>query len=114
MLIKVTNRIVVEAIERNSNDCISCIFICFNKLFNAFNNKEISQLDCSIKNLKSVNDDYTGLYSDVKLRKLFTLSDEEKILKDTADPNLKSNNITMNANVDSKKSKSVSCSCQIV
>ncbi len=74
MLVKVTNKIIMEAIDRESKDNISCIFLCFDNLYQQFIKKDISEIDNSIRYLRYLTTDFNDLYEKTITKNLYKLN----------------------------------------
>ena len=83
MLVKVTNKIIMEAIDRESKDNISCIFLCFNNLFQTFINKEIDEIEFAIRTLRYYSMDFNDLYEKTITKSLYKLNKPNKDIKIT-------------------------------
>ena len=88
MLVKVTNKIIMEAIDRESKDNISCIFLCFNNLFQTFINKKIEEIEFAIRTLRSYSMDFNDLYEKTISKSLYKLKTPSKDFKNILDKNI--------------------------
>jgi len=71
LLINIENNILKEAIDRDSRDNISCIFICFNNFHEVFLQKEIEKLKISIDKLRNNFVEFESLYDNLLAKKFY-------------------------------------------
>lgn len=70
LLLNIENNILKEAIDRDSRDNISCIFICFQNFFEIFKKKEINKIKIAIEKLRNTSNELDSLYDEL-LNKYF-------------------------------------------
>jgi hypothetical protein len=70
-LVKITNKLIIEAIDRESKDNISCIVLFFDNLYQKFINKDIEDIDTTIRNLRYASVDYNDLYENLITKSLY-------------------------------------------
>lgn len=65
MLSTVCNNVIKEAIDHESKDNISCIFLCFNNLYQMFIDKNILEISSAIMKLRYSIEEFNDLYDNL-------------------------------------------------
>lgn len=68
MLEKVVINLIKEAIDKNSKDNISCIFLCMENLYNVYKEKDLIKVRNSIERLNISQLDCDNLYPDFSMK----------------------------------------------
>ena len=65
LLINIENNILKEAIDRDSRDNVSCIFICFKNFYDVFFQKDYEKIKISIETLRNTSTEFDSLYDNL-------------------------------------------------
>lgn len=109
-LVKITNKLIIEAVERGSKDNITCIVLFFDNLNLKFKNKNLEEINETIKNLMYSSEENNDLYGNFITKKLYEDSINTEKLKTSEckysvikSPNIKSSdNLKINNNYNNK------------
>ena len=95
LLVNVENNILKEAVDRDSKDNISCIFICFKNLYDVFIEKNIEKIQNSINIIRNTVNEFDNLYDNLKDKDFFNENSlkikEKENNKNKLDENFKKN-----------------------
>jgi hypothetical protein len=115
MLELIITTLIKEAITKDSRDNISCVFLCFENLYNLFANRKTQKIETCIERLKYSELDYENLYDKLSTKLLYNWIKPQSTLFNRGDTTISAASVKFSSpkKGEIKKPKSRSFCCGI-